>query len=63
MAWGPMTIGEMLDQVSEQYPNKKAIISEDRQLSYGELKDHVEGAARAFLARGIQKGDKVSVWL
>jgi fatty-acyl-CoA synthase len=63
MGWAPMTIGDMLDQVSEQYPNKKAIISEGRGVSYGELKDHVERVACAFLARGIQKGDKVSVWL
>ena len=63
MGWAPMTIGDMVDQVSEQYPNKKAIISEGRGVSYGELKDHVERVACAFLARGIQKGDKVSVWL
>jgi fatty-acyl-CoA synthase len=63
MGWAPMTIGDMLDQVSEQYPDKEAIISEDGRLSYRELRDHVERVARAFLARGIQKGDKVSVWL
>ena len=63
MGWASMTIGDMLDQVSEQYPDKEAIILEDRRLSYRELKDHVERVARAFLARGIQKGDKVSVWL
>ena len=63
MGWEPMTIGDMVDQVSEQYPDKEAIISEGRRLSYRQLKDHVEGVARAFLAHGIQKGDKVSVWL
>jgi len=56
-------MGQMLDRVSEQYPNKTAIISEEQRISYADLKEHVEQVALAFLALGIKKGDKVSVWL
>ena len=63
MGWTPMTMGEMLDRVSEQYPNKTAIISEEQRISYADLKEQVERTALAFLALGIKKGDKVSVWL
>ncbi|MFH1628259.1 MAG: AMP-binding protein [Pseudomonadota bacterium] len=63
MGWTSMTMGQMLDRVSEQYPNKTAIISEEQRISYADLKEHVEQVALAFLALGIKKGDKVSVWL
>ena len=63
MGWIPVTMGEMLDSVSRQYPDKTAIIFEEKRISYADLKEEVERTAFAFLALGIHKGDKVSVWL
>lgn len=61
--WTPITLGAMLDQASERFPKKDAIVSEDRRISYGELRDRVDQIARSFLASGLRKADKVSVWL
>jgi len=63
MGWTPMNMGEMLDKASEQNPHKTAIISEDQRISYADLKERVDRVALAFLALGIKKGDKVSIWL
>ena len=53
----------MIDRVSGKYPDKEAIVCEDCRLTYRELKCAVEKVARSFLALGVEKGDKVSVWI
>ncbi len=63
MEWTPITLGTMLDQVAERFPKKDAIVSEELRVSYEELRDRVDQVARSFLALGLRKGDKVSVWL
>ncbi|MBW1789698.1 MAG: AMP-binding protein, partial [Deltaproteobacteria bacterium] len=61
--WLSMTLGAMLDRVSRQHADKTAIVSEDRRIAYSQLNSHVDEVARAFMALGIEKDDKVSVWL
>jgi fatty-acyl-CoA synthase len=63
MEWTPITLGDMLDQASERFPGRDAIVSEDHRISYGELRARVDQVARSFLALGLRKGDKVSLWL
>jgi len=63
MEWTPTTLGEMVNRVSQEYAGKEAIVCEDDRISYEELRDHVDRVARAFLALGIRKDDKVSIWL
>jgi fatty-acyl-CoA synthase len=52
-----------VNRVSEEYVDKEAIVCEDVRISYKDLRDHVDRVARAFLALGIRKDDKVSIWL
>ena len=58
-----MTLGDMLDSVSERFPQKEAIVSGEQRITYGELRRQVARMARAFVALGVRKGDKVSIWL
>ena len=58
-----MTLGNLLHGVSKRHADKTAIIFDDRRITYGQLNRRVDEVARAFTARGIGKGDKVSVWL
>ncbi len=58
-----MHLGEMLDSVCGQYGGKKAIIFEDKTLSYGDLQKAVNSLANHLKSLGIQKGDKVAIML
>ncbi len=59
-----MTIGDMLDRTAQQYPNNEALVClhQDIRWTYQEFVDKVNEAARAFLAIGVQKGDRVGIW-
>jgi fatty-acyl-CoA synthase len=59
-----LTVGGLLDLVTERRPDDEALVYADRNLryTYRELKEVVERCARALMALGLQKGDHVSVW-
>ncbi|PIE44144.1 MAG: AMP-binding protein [Gammaproteobacteria bacterium] len=59
-----MTIGDKFDEIAATYPNNDALIVKHQNLkySYQELKQAVDQAARAFLAIGVNKGDRVGIW-
>lgn len=58
------TIGAELARVARATPGALALVSRHQgiRLSYGELWAQVERAARAFLALGVQAGDRVGIW-
>ncbi|MBZ0334165.1 AMP-binding protein [Marinobacter sp. AL4B] len=59
-----MTIGDMLDRTAQQYPDNEALVClhQDIRWSYREFVEKVNEAARAFLAIGVTKGDRVGIW-
>src|SRR5918999_1674689 len=59
-----LTVGRLLDLVTERRPEDDALVYVDRGLrySYAEFKEVVERCARALMALGLEKGDHVSVW-
>lgn len=56
------TIPKMLRIVSERYAQSVAISQDGATLSYPELRARSGVVARALLAAGIQRGDRVAVW-
>src|SRR5437868_5814098 len=58
------TIGELLDLITARLPKNDAVISvfENKRLTYYEFLTEVNYCARAFLAIGVQKGDRVGMW-
>ena len=58
------TIGAEFDRITERYPDHLAVVSRHQgvRFSYGELHLAVERAARAFLALGVEQGDRVGIW-
>jgi len=58
------TIGAEFDRVVQATPDALAVVSRHQQarLSYRDLHDLVEKAARGFLALGVEKGDRVGIW-
>jgi fatty-acyl-CoA synthase len=59
-----MTIGDTFDQTANLYPDNDALIVRHQGIrwSYRELQLQVNRCARALLAAGIEKGDRVAVW-
>ena len=59
-----MTIGEMLDRTAEQYPDNEALVClhQDIRWTYKEFVAKVDEAARAFMAIGVKRGDRVGIW-
>ncbi|HET8801204.1 MAG TPA: AMP-binding protein, partial [Marinobacter sp.] len=59
-----MTIGEMLDRTADKYPNTEALVClhQDIRWTYKEFVEKVNEAARAFLAIGVKRGDRVGIW-
>ena len=56
------TVPAVLERVSAQLTDHDAIVSADRRLTYGQLRDEVRRAAAAMIDLGIQAGDRVAIW-
>jgi fatty-acyl-CoA synthase len=58
------TIGEMWAGVVADHGDRPAIVSRHQQVrwTYSELDEQVERCARALMAEGVQKGDRVGIW-
>jgi fatty-acyl-CoA synthase len=58
------TIGGALNRAAERWGNRDALVACHQQLrySYRELRDEADRAARALIALGVQRGDRVGIW-
>ena len=58
------TIGERLRRVTDRFGEREALVvgHQDYRATYRELSEQVELAARALIARGVRKGDRVGIW-
>jgi HIP---CoA ligase len=59
----PQTLCALLEESSERYGDRLAVIDGSRRLSYAELAAQVHTMTRALMAVGVQSGDRVAVWL
>ena len=59
-----LTFPQLLDRVAEEFPDQIAFKYTvlDYTRTYGEFRDDVDTFARALIAMGVKKGDKVAVW-
>ncbi len=55
-----MNIGQLLTIAAAKYPERTALIYEDKRFAYEEFNRRVNRCARALLDRGLRKGDKVA---
>ena len=59
-----ITVGDLLTQVAQKYPNDVAIKYTDRDYkrTWKEFDEEVEHIAKSFLKLGVKKGDHVAIW-
>lgn len=59
-----LTFSQVLDQMVEEFPDQYAFrfTTHDYTRTYSEFRDDVDTFARALIAMGVKKGDKVAVW-
>jgi fatty-acyl-CoA synthase len=58
------TIGDMFDAIAARYPAREALVvrHQDLRYTYQELRAQVDRAARALMALGVEKGERVGMW-
>jgi len=58
------TIGDLLDEVTSRYADNEALVSVHQRLrySYREFLESVNRCARALMAIGLKKGDRIGIW-
>ena len=57
------TLGDLLDETAAARPHAEAAVFRDQRLTYGALKARADELARALLALGVTRGDRVAVLL
>src|SRR3954452_6230393 len=58
------TIGDNLDRTIARHPDREALVSahQDLRYTYAQFGEAVDRCARAFIAAGIEPGDRVGIW-
>ena len=58
------TIGELLDRVALQYPDREAVVSAHQgvRLRYAQFAQACDEIARGLLALGVRHGERVGIW-
>jgi len=58
----PMTIPAVLDRAAALFGDREGLVEPERRLTFAELAAEVDVAARALVASGVERGDRVAVW-
>lgn len=61
--WGDETFYDLLSEVARSHPDREAVVDSKCRITYAELLDNVERTAAVLKARGIGKGDVVTIQL
>jgi acyl-CoA synthetase (AMP-forming)/AMP-acid ligase II len=62
MSSHPQTIPAALDHIARELPDHNALVTPDRTLTFGKLRNEVRRAAAAMISLGVQTGDRVAIW-
>lgn len=58
----PQTIPHVLADAATRWPDASAIEDGDKTLTYAQLQESVQRAARALISVGVAHGDRVGIW-
>jgi acyl-CoA synthetase (AMP-forming)/AMP-acid ligase II len=57
-----VTIPHVLDDAATRFADLEGLVDGDLRLTFAQLRDEAHRAARAVVAAGIDKGDRVAIW-
>ncbi len=57
----PLLVNDFLRRAADLYPEKLAIVDDQRRFSYREFQARVNQLSRALMRLGVQKGDRVCI--
>ncbi len=57
------TAGDLIAAAAAHAPGHEAIVATDQRITYGAFHAEACGFARALLAHGVRKDDKIAIWL
>lgn len=58
----PRTIPQVLNRIADEFPDRAAVVTDDRTLTYAGLRAEVRRAAAAMIDLGVAPGDRVAIW-
>jgi fatty-acyl-CoA synthase len=58
------TIGQMIAEIAQSYPNRDALVHTETgtRYDYNQLSHQIDRTARGFINQGLQPGDRVALW-
>jgi len=58
-----MLVNDFLQDSAKRFPDKVALVCDGRRLTYAEIEEQANQVANGLLDLGVQRGDRVGVWL
>jgi acyl-CoA synthetase (AMP-forming)/AMP-acid ligase II len=59
----PVTIPQVLDIAAARWPEAPALVQDDQAITYAELLRAARATAGGLVARGVEPGERVGIWL
>ena len=56
-------IGDLADDVAARFGSREGLVFKDARYSFDDIAVEVDRAAKALMARGVEQGDHVALWL
>ncbi|MDH4077708.1 MAG: AMP-binding protein, partial [Acidimicrobiia bacterium] len=56
-------LGDLVDRAARLWPDRPAVIFEDRRWTWTELAAEVDRVAKGLMAASVGSGDHVAVWM
>jgi len=59
---GPLTVGALIKRAATSFADTEALVDDRHRLTFDQLAKATEDVARAVIATGVARGDRVAVW-
>ena len=61
--WEGKTLSDLWEKAVERYSDEEIVVSGNRRFTYKEMDERISTLARGLLSLGINRGDKIAIWM